>query len=139
MAELLQPVHLMFILLIVLILFGPGKPSELGRGLAHTHFDQGRLFMAKGVDPSVGRDVGDMLPDKEARRHRIWARVLVATVLGNLLYFASRPLLPMGARLSGETVSVLPALVDIWLCVLIFGALNLVRPSSGRSRKTKAE
>jgi len=29
----LQPVHLFFILLIVLILFGPGKLPELGKGL----------------------------------------------------------------------------------------------------------
>jgi len=30
---LLQPTHLIFILLIVLILFGPGKLPELGKGL----------------------------------------------------------------------------------------------------------
>ena len=30
---LLQPTHLLLILLIVLILFGPGKLPELGRGL----------------------------------------------------------------------------------------------------------
>lgn len=33
MEGLLQPVHLFFILLIVLILFGPGKLPDLGRGL----------------------------------------------------------------------------------------------------------
>jgi len=33
MEGLLQPTHLFFILLIVLIIFGPGKLPELGRGL----------------------------------------------------------------------------------------------------------
>jgi sec-independent protein translocase protein TatA len=33
MEGLLQPIHLVFILLIVLILFGPGKLPELGKGL----------------------------------------------------------------------------------------------------------
>jgi sec-independent protein translocase protein TatA len=33
MEGLLQPSHLFFILLIVLILFGPGKLPELGKGL----------------------------------------------------------------------------------------------------------
>jgi sec-independent protein translocase protein TatA len=33
MEGLLQPTHLIFILLIVLIIFGPGKLPELGRGL----------------------------------------------------------------------------------------------------------
>ncbi len=33
MEGLLSPTHLIFILLIVLILFGPGKLPELGKGL----------------------------------------------------------------------------------------------------------
>jgi sec-independent protein translocase protein TatA len=33
MDGILQPTHLFFILLIVLIIFGPGKLPELGRGL----------------------------------------------------------------------------------------------------------
>jgi len=33
MEGLMQPTHLIFILLIVLILFGPGKLPELGKGL----------------------------------------------------------------------------------------------------------
>ena len=33
MEGLLSPTHLVFILLIVLILFGPGKLPELGKGL----------------------------------------------------------------------------------------------------------
>jgi len=33
MEGLLQPTHLLFILLIVLIIFGPGKLPDLGRGM----------------------------------------------------------------------------------------------------------
>ena len=33
MDGLFQPIHLVFILLIVLIIFGPGKLPDLGRGL----------------------------------------------------------------------------------------------------------
>jgi sec-independent protein translocase protein TatA len=33
MEGLLQPTHLFFILLIVLVIFGPGKLPELGKGL----------------------------------------------------------------------------------------------------------
>jgi sec-independent protein translocase protein TatA len=33
MEGLLQPVHLLFIFLIVLIIFGPGKLPDLGKGL----------------------------------------------------------------------------------------------------------
>lgn len=33
MEGLLRPTHLLFILLIVLIIFGPGKLPDLGRGL----------------------------------------------------------------------------------------------------------
>jgi sec-independent protein translocase protein TatA len=33
MEGLLQPTHLLFILVIVLIIFGPGKLPDLGRGL----------------------------------------------------------------------------------------------------------
>jgi TatA/E family protein of Tat protein translocase len=144
MGGLLQPVHLVFILLIVLILFGPGKLPEHGRGMGGMHSDlrgewssfRNALFMAKGVDPGVGRDVGDMLPDEEARRSKTWARMLLAILLGNLLYFVSSPLLPAAAVLNGEKVSALPALVDIWFCVLVFGVLSLIRPP-GQRRNSK--
>ena len=140
MGGLLQPAHLVFIVLIILILFGPGKLPKLGWGFTRIRPDlRGEwssflkaLFMAKGVDPGVGRDVGDMLPDEEARRSRTWARLLLAILLGNLLYFVSSPLLPATAVLNGERVSALPALVDIWFCLFVFGVLSLVRPSGPR-------
>lgn len=146
MAGLLQPVHLIFIALIVIILFGPGKLPDFGRGLGRMHSDlrgewssfRGALFMAKGVDPGVGRDVGDMLPDDEARRSKIWARVLLAILLGNLLYFVSSPLLPGVAVLNGERVSALPAIVDIWFCVFVFGVLSLVH-APDRQRNSKSD
>jgi hypothetical protein len=97
---------------------------------------RGALFMAKGVDPGVGRDVGDMLPDEEVHRSKTWARLLLAILLGNLIYFGSSPLLPAPAVLNGERVSALPALVDIWFCLLVFGVLSLLRPLHGR-RKSK--
>ena len=47
MEGLFQPTHLLFILLIVLIIFGPGKLPDLGRGLG------------KGIrDPALHAGVG---------------------------------------------------------------------------------
>ena len=128
MGGLLQPVHLFFILFIVLILFGPWKLPDLRKGLGReiSEFSRRALFMAKGVDPGVGRDVGDMLPDEEAHRSKIWTRLLFAVLLGNTFYFLSSPLLPAAARFNGERISAIPALVDIWFCALVFGILNLV-------------
>jgi TatA/E family protein of Tat protein translocase len=130
---LLTPTHLFFILLIVLILFGPGKLPEIGRGLGRGLSDfrgvwcelRGALFMAKGVDPAVGRDVGDMLPDEDARRSRTWFIYLLAILIGNTLYFLSSPLLPAAARMNEGSSPGLPALVDLWFCLFVFGVLNL--------------
>ena len=146
MGSLLQPAHLFIIFVIVVVLFGLGKLPELGRGLGRMHSDlrgewssfRGALFMAKGVDPGVGRDVGDMLPDEETRRSKIWVRILFAILLGNLLYFVSSPLLPVAAVLNGDRVSALPALVDIWFCLLVFGVLSLVHPL-GQRRNPKSK
>ena len=63
---LLQPSHLIIILVIVIVLFGPGKLPSLGVSFGR-RFRSG-LFMAQGVDPEVGRDVGDMLPDEHLSR-----------------------------------------------------------------------
>ena len=141
MSGLLQPAHLLFILLIVLILFRP-DPAKVQRGFRRWQSDLrdqfNALFMAKNVDPGVGPDGGDKFPDEEARQTATWFRVLVAILLGNTLYFLSSPLLPAAARLNGEETSALPALIDIWLCVLVYGILNLI-PALNRWRNTKTK
>jgi sec-independent protein translocase protein TatA len=129
----LQPSHLVFILIIILILFGPGKLPELGNTLRRAHLDwrgqwgnlRGALFMAKGVDPAVGRDVGDMLPDADAHRSRLWFLFLLAVLIGNTLYFLSSPFLPAAAPMGGGSSPGLPALIDLWFCFFAFGVLNL--------------
>jgi len=133
MESLLQPVHLFFILLIVLLIFGPGKLPDTGKRLGRALLDwrgqwsnlRGALFMAKGVDPAVGRDVGDMLPDEDASRSSRWFLFLLAILIGNTLYFISSPLLPAAAQMGEGSSPGLPALVDLWFCIFVFGALNL--------------
>jgi TatA/E family protein of Tat protein translocase len=128
-----QPAHLFFILLIIVILFGPGKLPNFGQGLGRAASDlrgvwhgfRGALFMAKGVDPAVGRDVGDMLPEDDADRSRSWFTYLLAILIGNTLYFFSSPFLPVAARLDTAKSPGLPALVDLWFCLFILGALKL--------------
>lgn len=60
MEGLLQPTHLFFILLIVLILFGPGKLPELGKGLG------------KGIREfkDALRSVGEPTPEKKAEEKK---------------------------------------------------------------------
>jgi hypothetical protein len=144
--SLLQPTHLFFMLLIVLIIFGPGKLPDLGKRFGRAWLDyrgqwsdlRGALFMAKGVDPAVGRDVGDMLPDEDARRSRLWFLGLLAILIGNTFYFFSWPFLPAAARMGEGSSSVVPGLVDLWFCFLVFGVLNLPRLVRSRNKpKTK--
>lgn len=145
MGGLLQPVHLFFILMIVLILLGPGKLPELGQRMGRSIADlRGQLsgfrrvlFMAKGVNPEIGRDVGDMLPDEDAHHHETWYRILVAILIGNTVYILLSPSLPAAARLDAIASSGLPALVDIWSCSVVFGLLVFMRSArkqNGRPR-----
>ena len=133
MQGLFQPSHLVFILIIVLILFGPGKLPEIGNRIVRAHLDwrgqwsnlRGALFMAKGVDPAVGRDVGDMLPDADAHRSSLWFISLLAVLVGNTLYFLSSPFFPPAARMHEASSPGLPVLVDLWFCIFAFGVLGL--------------
>jgi hypothetical protein len=134
MSGMLQPSHLIFLFLILTILFGPGKLPTPGKGLARgisnlrglpSSFSNA-LFMAKGVDPRVGRDVGDMIPDENLKRDETLYLCLLALLMGNTIYFLAMPLLPDAARMGLNLNPTLPTLVDIWICLLTFGLLNLL-------------
>ncbi|MEJ2010490.1 MAG: twin-arginine translocase TatA/TatE family subunit [Acidobacteriota bacterium] len=57
MDGLLEPTHLFFILIIVLIIFGPGKLPELGRGLGKGIREfKGAI---KGVTEEASKDSGN--------------------------------------------------------------------------------
>jgi sec-independent protein translocase protein TatA len=58
MEGLLQPTHLFFILLIVLIIFGPGKLPDLGRGLGKgiKEFKDAMRGGASGSDSTSSTD-----------------------------------------------------------------------------------
>jgi hypothetical protein len=53
-----------------------------------------------------------------------WIKCLVAIVLGNALYFALYPQLPLVARHRPSHLD-LGTLVDFWFCLLVFGLLEL--------------
>jgi hypothetical protein len=53
-----------------------------------------------------------------------WFKYLIAIVLGNGLYFALNPYLPQAARHHTYKLD-LGTLVDFWLCLAVFGVLEL--------------
>jgi len=69
MEGLLQPTHLLFILLIVLIIFGPGKLPELGKGLGkgiREFKDALKGGMEGGSGPSGGSTTGNKPEDRKS-------------------------------------------------------------------------
>jgi len=82
--------------------------------------------MAKGVDPAIGRDVGDMLPDDDTHRSITWFLCLLAILIGNTFYFIFSPLLPVAVQMGSGSNPGLPVLVDLWFCIFAFGALSLL-------------
>jgi len=65
MEGLLSPTHLVFILLIVLILFGPGKLPELGKGLGKG-IREFKDAMRGGMDGSSEKKEGKK-PEEEKK------------------------------------------------------------------------
>ena len=98
MQGLLQPTHGLFILFVVLVIFGPGGPSALGQGLR-----QG----VESMTPTLGRLL----------------KFLIAILLGNGLYFALSPYLPPPAQ--HHATLDLGTLVDLWFCLFVYGIMEL--------------
>ena len=128
MDGLVQPAHLIFIFVIVVILIGPGKLPDLGRGLGRgiSDFRRGPLFMAKGVDPAIGHDVRERFADEPWNRTRTLHLCIFSFLIGNVIYFILSPVLPAAARTDTSLSPGLPALVDIWICSVVFGFVNLI-------------
>ena len=55
---------------------------------------------------------------------RKWLKYLIAIILGNGLYFALNPYLPEAARHHIYKLD-LGTLVDFWLCLMVYGLLEL--------------
>jgi hypothetical protein len=53
-----------------------------------------------------------------------WIKFLVAILLGNALYFALSPHLPLAAQHRSWAVD-LGTVVDFWFCLLVYGLLEL--------------
>jgi ABC-type uncharacterized transport system permease subunit len=68
-----------------------------------------------------------------------WMKFLVAILLGNALYFALSPHLPPAAQHHSWAVD-LGTVVDFWLCLLVYGLLELgafLRGGHGEHRRPK--
>jgi hypothetical protein len=73
------------------------------------------------------------LPDRGAKRSRLWLFLLLAILIGNVVYFLSSPFLPAAARMSERPSPGLRALVDLWFCFFAFGVLQLLAFQRGRN------
>jgi len=142
MNGLLHFTDLLLFVLVVLILFRSGKILEVAQHLERLDSDlrgewrnfRAALLKTKEGGPGAEGETSDIVPDEEARRSKTQARMLLAFLMGNLLYFVSSPLLPSSAVLNAARFPALPILVDIWFCAVSFGLLNLVRAvRAGRS------
>jgi len=83
--------------------------------------------MAKGVDPAIGHDVRERFADEPWNRTGTLYLCLLAFLIGNTIYFLLSSILPPAARLDTGLSPGLPALVDLWICLTVFGFLSLLR------------
>ena len=134
MDGLLHLTDLLLFVLVVVILFCSGSFLEVAQRLERLDSDLrgewrsfcSALLMSRGDVPGVDGEAR-VLPEDETRRSKTRARMLLAVLMGNLLYFVSSPLLPPSAVLNAARFPALPILVDIWFCAGTFGLLNAVR------------
>ncbi len=63
-------------------------------------------------------------------------KFLVAVLLGNGLYFALSPHLPLAARHQAWSID-LGTVVDFWFCLLVYGILGLGAYFQSRQRRGK--
>ncbi len=57
---------------------------------------------------------------------RLWAKFLLAILLGNALYLILSPHLPLSARRQARFSPDLGTLVDFWFCLFVYGLIELV-------------
>ncbi len=69
------------------------------------------------------------------KRKENWAKFLAAILLGNALYLFLTPYLPASVRHQREYRPDLGTLVDFWLCLFVYGLLELVSLIRERGRR----
>ena len=135
MNGLLHVTDLVLFVFVVFVLFRSGLILRVAQRLDRLDSDLrgewrslcAALLMTKEAVPGADAEAKDMLPGDESRRSKAQARMLLAFLMGNLLYFFSSPFLPSAAVLNAARFPGVPVLVDMWFCVMMFGILNLAR------------
>ena len=69
-----------------------------------------------------------------SRRSARWLKYLIAIIVGNLVYFAIERYLPTAAQHHSFRPD-LGTVVDLWVCVVVYGLLELVTNRFKRKQK----